>query len=187
MSNVFGGLTDCGGSARSPPSPAMSTTRSAAFPEARLLGVIADTHGLLRPEAVEALEGVDAIVHAGDVDRPGILEPLREIAPVVAVRGNMDRGAWSTALPATEVVEAGPFSIYVLHDLATLDLDPAAAGMDAVVFGHTHRHEARREDGVLYLNPGSAGHRRSGRPATLARLALDGPRPEPELVELAGD
>lgn len=158
--------------------------RSPSFPDARVLGVISDTHGLLRPEALEALQGVDAIVHAGDVDRPGLLERLEDVAPVVVVRGNMDRGAWAASLPSTEVVEAGPFLLYVVHDLATLDLDPAAAEMDGVVFGHTHRPERRREDGVLYLNPGSAGPRRSDRPATLARLALEGERPEPEMIEL---
>lgn len=155
------------------------------FPDARLLGVISDTHGLLRPEALEALQGVDAIVHAGDVDRPGILERLGEVAPVVAVRGNMDRGPWAASLPSTEAVEAGRFRLFVVHDLATLDLDPAAAGMDAVIFGHTHRPERRRKDGVLYLNPGSAGPPRSDRPVTLARLALEGERLAAETIELA--
>lgn len=154
------------------------------FPDARILGVISDTHGLLRPEAVDALRGVDAIVHAGDVDEAGILEELRELAPVVAVRGNMDRGGWATSLPPSEVVRAGPFHLYVIHDLATLDLDPAAAEIDVVVFGHSHRPEIRWEGPVLYLNPGSAGPRRFRLPATLVRLELGGERPDPEMIEL---
>lgn len=135
-----------------------------------LVGVLADTHGLLRPGAVEALEGVERIVHAGDVDDPGILERLREVAPVEAVRGNVDRGDWADRLPRTRVVEVGGRVLYVLHRLETLDLDPRAAGFDAVIYGHTHRPAVERRDGVLYLNPGSAGPRRSGRPVCLALL-----------------
>lgn len=134
------------------------------------MGVISDTHGLLRPEAVEALRGVDRIVHAGDVDGPGILERLADVAPVDAVRGNVDRGRWARELPETAVVEAGGGTLYVLHRLETLDLDPAAAGFDAVIYGHTHLPRAERRDGVLYLNPGSAGPRRHGKPVSLALL-----------------
>ncbi len=134
------------------------------------MGVISDTHGLLRPEAVEALRGVDRIVHAGDVDDPGILERLADVAPVDAVRGNVDRGRWARELPETEVVEAGGRTLYVLHRLETLDLDPAAAGFDAVIYGHTHLPRAERKDGVLYLNPGSAGPRRHHKPVSLALL-----------------
>lgn len=155
------------------------------FPDAGLVGVISDTHGLLRPEALDALDGVDAIVHAGDVDEDGILERLADVAPVAAVRGNMDRGGWADPLPSTEVVRAGPFHLYVLHDLSTLDLDPEAAGMDVVVFGHSHRPEIRWDGPVLYLNPGSAGPRRFSLPATVVRLDLRGERPDPEMIELA--
>lgn len=134
------------------------------------IGVISDTHGRLRPEAVDALRGSDLIVHAGDVGDPGILEVLGRVAPVRAVRGNTDRGAWARSLPETDVVDAGPFLLYVLHDPALLDLDPRAAGFEAVVYGHTHRPEVRRRNGVLHLNPGSAGPRRFRLPVTVARL-----------------
>jgi putative phosphoesterase len=152
------------------------------------VGVISDTHGLLRTGAVEAMEGSDVIVHAGDVGDPGILERLGELAPVHAVRGNMDGGELGRALPATEVVRAGGADLYVLHILEELDLDPGPAGFHAVIFGHTHRPEVTRRDGVLYLNPGSAGPRRFDLPVTAARLRVTpgngGPRLEAEIVEL---
>lgn len=135
-------------------------------------GIISDTHGLLRPEAVRALAGSDLIIHAGDVGKPEILDALKSIAPVVAVRGNIDKGAWAEALPATAVAEMGPARIYVLHDVNELDLDPAAAGFGAVVSGHSHKPEHSERSGVLYINPGSAGARRFKLPITLARLDL---------------
>ena len=137
-----------------------------------VLGVISDTHGLVRPQAVEALRGSDLIVHAGDVGHPAVLEALRALAPVVAVRGNNDRGAWAEALAETEVVEVGGFSLYVLHDLAALDLDPEAAGFQAVIAGHSHQPKLERRAGVLYLNPGSAGPRRFRLPVALARVRI---------------
>ena len=152
-------------------------------PEA-LVGVISDTHGLLRPEALEALRGVDRIVHAGDVDQPEILERLEGVAPVSAVRGNMDRGRWADTLPETRVVEAGDCLLYVLHRPERLDLDPAAAGFDAVIHGHTHEPRREVRDGVLYLNPGSAGTRRGERPVTLAHLRAGPEGVEAEIVEL---
>lgn len=150
-----------------------------------VIGVISDTHGLLRPEALETLEGwgCEMIVHAGDVGDPEILDALSEIAPVRAVRGNVDRGAWAERLPWTEVVEAAGLSVYVLHILEELDLDPAAADFDVVVYGHTHHPAVERRDGVLYLNPGSAGHRRFDRPVSLARLE-GGAEPRAEIVRL---
>jgi len=135
-------------------------------------GIISDTHGLLRPEAVRALAGSDLIIHEGDVGKPEILDALKSIAPVVAVRGNIDKGAWAEALPATAVAEMGPARIYVLHDVNELDLDPAAAGFGAVVSGHSHKPEHSERSGVLYINPGSAGARRFKLPITLARLDL---------------
>lgn len=153
--------------------------------ESVLVGVISDTHGLLREEALDALRGVDRIVHAGDVDDPEILERLEEVAPVSAVRGNVDRGAWAEALPETRVVEVGERQLYVLHDPARLDLDPRAAGFDAVVHGHTHRPRNEVVDGVLRLNPGSAGHARFGRPVTLARLRVGLRALEAEIVPLS--
>jgi putative phosphoesterase len=152
---------------------------------ARLVGVVSDTHGLLRPEAVRALRGVERIVHAGDVGSASVLEELRAIAPVVAVRGNNDRGAWAAVLPATEAVEIGGALLYVIHDLAELDLDPAAAGFHAVVSGHSHRPKIERRDGVLYLNPGSIGPRRFTLPVSFARLRVRGGQVEAEIEELA--
>ncbi|MDJ0864673.1 MAG: metallophosphoesterase family protein [Myxococcota bacterium] len=148
------------------------------------IGVISDTHGLVRPEALDALRGCSHILHAGDVGRREVLEALRALAPVTAVRGNVDRGAWADALPTTEVAEIGPLALYLLHDLAELDLDPAAAGFAAVVSGHSHRPRAEVREGVLFLNPGSAGPRRFTLPIAVARIEVAGRRLVPELIEL---
>ena len=148
------------------------------------VGVISDTHGLLRPQATEALQGSDVIVHAGDVGDSRILEQLRGIAPTFAVRGNVDTGAWAQALPLIEVVEAGPLQLYVLHDIATLDIDPQAAGFAAVISGHSHRPGAERRRGVLYLNPGSAGPRRFTLPIAVAKLHVVGDQLSHEMIEL---
>ena len=142
----------------------------------KLIGLISDTHGLLREEAVRALRGSELIVHAGDVGAPGIIEALSALAPVVAVRGNVDKDDWASRLPATAVAEAGDVRIYVLHDVHELDLDPAAAGFHAVVSGHSHKFGRSERSGVLYINPGSAGPRRFQLPITVARLDL-GKRP----------
>lgn len=136
------------------------------------IGVISDTHGLLRPEAVEALRGVDHILHAGDVGAPAILDGLRAIAPLTAIRGNVDVSGVCTALPAAEAVELGGRLFYLVHSLQDLDLDPSAAGIAVVVSGHSHRSEVREAKGVLYLNPGSAGPRRFDLPVTLAKVTL---------------
>ena len=149
-----------------------------------IVGVISDTHGLLRPQAVEALRGSDLILHAGDVGRSEILEQLRDVAPTTAVRGNVDTAIWATALRMTEVVDAGGLRLYMLHDLAALEVDPATAGFAAVVYGHTHRPGAMVRDGVLYLNPGSAGPRRFALPVTVARLTIEGGGLSHEIVEL---
>jgi putative phosphoesterase len=148
------------------------------------IGVIADTHGLLRPEAVKALNGVELIIHAGDIDDPWILRKLGRIAPVYAVRGNTDRGAWAAKLPLTRVVEVGGVKLYVLHELFCLDLDPAAAGFAAVIYGHSHEPHLERKNGVLYLNPGSAGPRRFTLPVTLARMEVEGPSLKAEIFEI---
>jgi putative phosphoesterase len=139
---------------------------------AAIIGLISDTHGLLRPEAFTALEGSDLIVHAGDVGKEVILEQLRTIAPVVAVRGNIDRDSWASRLPLTAVVEARATRIYVLHDIQQLDLDPAVAGFHFVVSGHSHKPARTERDDVTYINPGSAGPRRFRLPVTVARLDL---------------
>jgi uncharacterized protein len=148
------------------------------------IGVISDTHGLLRPEALRALAGAELIVHAGDIGGPEVLEALRALAPLVAVRGNNDRGPWATTLAETETVETGGHSLYVLHDLKTLDLDPRAAGFDAVIAGHSHQPRIERRDGVLYLNPGSAGPRRFRLPVALARLDVGATGLDAEIVRL---
>ena len=138
-----------------------------------LIGVISDTHGLLRPEALEALRGSEHVIHAGDVGSPEILEKLSAIAPLTAVRGNVDKRAWSRRLPETDVLELGGVSIYVLHDLAQLDLKPKAAGFGVVISGHSHVPKQEMLDGVLYFNPGSAGPRRFKLPVSVGRLILD--------------
>ena len=132
------------------------------------VGLISETHGLLRPEALRALRGVDHILHAGDVGGAAILEELEQLAPVTAVRGNMDGGTWAVSLPGTEAVELGGALFFILHDLDTLDLNPGAADIRVVVFGHTHQPETREESGVLFVNPGSAGPERRGKPVTVA-------------------
>jgi putative phosphoesterase len=150
-----------------------------------ILGLISDTHGLLREDAVRALRGSDVILHAGDVGAPEILEGLKTIAPVVAVRGNVDTGEWAQALPLTEVIPMGLVRIYMLHILQDLDLDPAVAGFPMVVSGHSHKPGQTEKDGVLYINPGSAGPCRFYLPVTVARLDL-GVRPwKVEFIQLA--
>ena len=149
-----------------------------------LIGLISDTHGLLRPEALRALDGSDLIVHAGDVGKPEILDALKRLAPLVAVRGNIDKGGWADALPLTATIEAGSVAVYVLHDLQQLDLDPAAAGFHVVVSGHSHQPSRTERDGVLYLNPGSAGPRRFQLPVTVARLDLRQPPWEAEFIDV---
>jgi putative phosphoesterase len=136
------------------------------------IGLISDTHGLLREEALRALEGSELIIHAGDIGKSEIIDTLRAIAPVVAVRGNVDTESWASALPETAVVEAGAATIYVLHDAHALELNPAAAGFHIVVSGHSHKPARTESGGVLYINPGSAGPRRFQLPVTIARLDL---------------
>jgi uncharacterized protein len=148
------------------------------------IGVISDTHGLLRPEAQRALNGADLIFHAGDVGAPEILTRLKTIAPVFAVRGNVDTQPWAQELPLTAVVEISGFHFYLLHNLHDLDLKPQAAGFDAVISGHTHQVERHLDSGVLYLNPGSAGPRRFHLPVTLALLEIDKKPWKVEIVRL---
>jgi len=149
------------------------------------IGVISDTHGLMRQEALDALQGSDLILHAGDVGGEEIMEALQAIAPVYAVRGNMDGGAWAQRLPKTRWVEEGDITIYILHDLDKLDLVPEAAGISMVVSGHTHLFRESIREGVYYLNPGSAGPRRFSRPVSLAIVQVDGDEVEihPILLE----
>ena len=148
------------------------------------VGVISDTHGLVRPEAFEALKGSELIIHAGDVGGPGVLEELKRLAPVVAVRGNNDRGAWADALAEFEAIEVNDAFVYVLHDLKELDIAPAAAGFRVVVSGHSHKPLVEERRGVLYLNPGSAGPRRFKLPVTVARLRVKGGDANAEIINL---
>jgi len=138
----------------------------------KTIGLISDTHGLLRPEAVRALEGVSHIIHAGDIGGPEILEELRKIAPVHAVRGNNDKGAWAALVPLYQALELEGVSIHVLHDVKELDLDPKAAGFDVVVSGHSHKPNVSERDGVQFVNPGSAGPRRFKLPVTVGYLDI---------------
>ena len=146
------------------------------------VGLISDTHGLLRPEAIEALRGSDFIVHAGDIGNREILEALARIAPVTAVRGNNDKGSWAASIRESEVLRVGEALIYVIHDLADLALDPA--GYHVVVSGHSHRPRCESRGGVLYVNPGSAGPRRFSLPVSVGRLAVAGTLVTPRLLEL---
>jgi putative phosphoesterase len=148
------------------------------------VGVISDTHGLLRPEALAALAGLDAIVHAGDVGSPEILQALSALAPVTAVRGNNDRERWARTLPETAVVEIGGVRLYVLHDVKELGLDPRARGFAAVVSGHSHQARAETRDGVLFFNPGSAGPRRFRLPICVGRLTIASGQVRGRIVEL---
>ncbi len=148
------------------------------------IGVISDTHGLLRPEAVEALRGSEYVIHAGDIGDPGILSKLAEIAPVTAVRGNVDRESWAHNIPETNVLEVSSVSIYVLHDLHQLDVKPESAGFSAVVFGHSHVAKQDFKKGVLYFNPGSAGPKRFKLPVSVGRLSVADGKILAELIYL---
>lgn len=148
------------------------------------IGLISDTHGLLRPEALAALAGVSHLVHAGDIGSEDVLARLREIAPVTAVRGNNDKGAWARRIPETEVLKIAGTIIYVLHDLGELDLDPAAAGFSVVVSGHSHKPVITTKDDVLYVNPGSAGPRRFKLPVTIGTLEIRRGTPHAEIRDI---
>ncbi len=150
------------------------------------IGIISDTHGLIRKSVVKAFNDVDLIVHAGDIEKPDVLETLQTIATVHPVRGNVDGGKWTKNLPNTEVVQVGQVYLYVLHDLNTLDLDPAAAGFNVVIYGHSHIPNIEESDGIIFLNPGSAGPRRFDYPISIAFLYINGSSIETEIVELKG-
>ena len=150
------------------------------------IALVSDTHGLLRPEAKAFLQGSDHIVHAGDIGNPGILEELSAIAPVTAVRGNNDKGSWAEQLPETEFLRVGEVFVYVIHDLSDLDIDPSAAGVRVVVSGHSHKPTVDERDGVLYVNPGSAGPRRFKLPIAVGELTVAGRSVSARTVELQG-
>jgi putative phosphoesterase len=148
------------------------------------IGLISDTHGLLRPEALARLQGVDHIVHAGDIGDAGIIEQLKTIAPVTAVRGNNDVGPWAKRIPETCTLEVGEMSLYVIHNVAELDVDPRAAGFHAVIYGHSHRPHIETRHAVLFVNPGSAGPRRFRLPVCVGHLVIDGGAITPAVIEL---
>ena len=150
----------------------------------KTIGVISDTHGLLRPEIEQQLDGCDHILHAGDIGDPSVLEKLDRIAPVAAVRGNMDYGSWSNTLPVTDMVEIAGVFFYLVHDLYHLDLDPVAAGIHVIISGHTHQAKLFNKAGVVYLNPGSAGHRRRNYPVSMAMIRIREGRIKPSIIEI---
>jgi putative phosphoesterase len=150
-----------------------------------IIGVISDTHGLLRPQAVDTLRGSDHIIHAGDVGDPAILDELKALAPVTAVRGNVDKGQRSRKLAETEVVELAGVSIYILHDLGTLDLKPEASGFSVVVYGHSHVPKQETRNGVLFFNPGSAGPRRFNLPICVGKLVIEDKHVRGEIIKIA--
>jgi uncharacterized protein len=151
----------------------------------RIIGVISDTHGLMRPQALDALRGSALIIHAGDVGRPEVLDALRALAPLHVVRGNVDHGDWAERLPMTTRVAIGGIALHVLHNIDELDLDPVAAGIAAVICGHSHKPAIETRKGVLWLNPGSAGPRRFSLPVSLAKITIAGGELRPELLTLS--
>jgi putative phosphoesterase len=150
------------------------------------IGLISDTHGLLRPEARRFLEGSDHIVHGGDIGDSRVLEALESIAPVTAVRGNNDRGSWAAHIPETQILHVGGIVVYAVHDIAQLDIEPGAAGVRVVVSGHSHKPSVEQRDGILYVNPGSAGPRRFNLPISVGELMVVGNDVSARIVELGG-
>lgn len=150
----------------------------------KLIGIISDTHRLVRPEALQALKGVEMILHAGDIGNQEVLDTLNQVAPVVAVRGNNDKGEWAQSLPDWEVVEVGDVSIYMLHDVKEIDISPSGGGFQVVVSGHSHQPSVTEARGVLYVNPGSAGPRRFTLPVSVAHLRVHGDKVHAKIIEL---
>lgn len=148
------------------------------------IGIISDTHGLLRAEVVNVLSGVELIIHAGDIDTPEVLSGLKEIAPVVAVRGNMDRGGWANQLRTSDLVQIGGMNIYILHNLEQMDLDPYTDQINIIINGHTHKPLIQEKNSLLYFNPGSAGYRHNSAPTTVGILAMSDSRLHPEIIKL---
>jgi uncharacterized protein len=149
-----------------------------------VVGLISDTHGLLRPQAIDALRGSDLIIHAGDIGKLEVIDELRTVAPTMAVRGNVDVGVWAAQFPVTEAVKVGELTFWVLHEIAQLDFGTAAAGLAAVVYGHSHQPSVETRAGLLYINPGSAGPRRFKLPVTVARVSVTGREIHPEIINL---
>jgi putative phosphoesterase len=159
-------------------------SRKAGSKDNYTVGIISDTHGLLRPGAVDALEGSDLIVHAGDIGTPRIIDELAMLAPVVAVRGNMDNGGWAYDLKRSESIVVKGHVLYVVHDVGRLDIEPASAGVKAVIYGHSHKPSIQKNGGILYINPGSAGPRRFRLPVSVAVLSITEKKLVPRIIEL---
>lgn len=162
----------------------MEALTSPDTPDQTVIGVISDTHGLLRPEALKHLSDVAQIIHAGDIGSPNVLEKLQSLAPVSAVRGNNDKGPWADAIPESLLFEVRGHTIHVLHELAKIDMSPAAAGVAVVISGHSHKPEVEERDGVLFLNPGSLGPRRFRLPIALAKLYITDTAVRAEIIEI---
>ena len=153
-------------------------------PRAQLIGLISDTHGLIRPQALDALKGVDLIIHAGDIGAPEVIDTLKLIAPVAAIKGNNDRDRWAKSLPDTKLVKTGGVKLYIIHNVKELDYDPVTRGIHVVISGHSHKPSVLNRDGVLYVNPGSAGPRRFKLPVAVGKLRVKGKDVKTEIVEL---
>ena len=158
--------------------------RSGKKPEPQLIGLISDTHGLIRPQALHALKGVDLIIHAGDIGAPEVMDALKLMAPVVAIKGNNDTGAWAKTLPDTKTVKTGDAKLYIIHNVKELDCDPLARGIQVVISGHSHKPSVVNRDGVLYVNPGSAGPRRFKLPVAVGKLRVNRLHVRAEIIEL---
>ena len=156
--------------------------RTRAYPQ--VIGLISDTHGLIRPEALKALQGVDCIIHAGDIGKPEVIAALKAIGPVLAIRGNNDRGAWAKPFPETKLVKTSDTALYVIHNVKDLDRDPVARGFQAVISGHSHKPSVSTRNGVLFVNPGSAGPRRFRLPVALGKLFIWNGRVKADIIEL---
>jgi uncharacterized protein len=162
----------------------MSGTRTAKKSDLHVIGLISDTHGLVRAEAVEALQGVDLVIHAGDIGKPEVLDALKAIGPLVAIKGNNDIGAWARPLPDTRLVQTADTRLFVIHNVKELDCDPATKGYDVIISGHSHKPSIVTRDGVLFVNPGSAGPRRFKLPVAVGKLFIQNQKINAELIEL---
>ena len=162
----------------------MAGARSDSTSDIQVIGLISDTHGLIRPEALEALNGVELIIHAGDIGKPEVIAALKAIAPVLAIKGNNDIGNWARPLPDTKLVKSGGTQLYVIHNVNDLDCDPVARGYRAVVSGHSHKPSVATRDGVLFVNPGSAGPRRFKLPIAVGKLFIEDNRVSAKIIEL---
>lgn len=162
-----------------------SRARTKRQTHSRVIGLISDTHGLIRPEAIEALQGVDCIIHAGDIGKPEVIVALKAISPVLAIKGNNDRGRWAKTFPETKLVKTSDTALYVIHNVKELDCDPVARGFQGVISGHSHKPSVSTCNGVLFVNPGSAGPRRFKLPVAVGKLFIQNGQVKAEIIELS--